>query len=104
MAKLKQFPKILAAIFSVFLTNSVLANDIESRISNQQGKIGSLKASKKLNGAQTSRADNFTYKITQEEQKMKTRHHGKLTARDKAKLNRQLNRNDRIINREKKKK
>lgn len=76
---------------------------IESRIARQQGKIGNKRASKKISAEQASRADNATYRIANQEQEMRTKHHGKLTRRDKAKLNRELNRNDRIINGETKK-
>ena len=74
--------------------------DIESRISAQQGKIGNKRANKKITAAQASRADNLTYRVSNEEAKMRNKHQGNLTRRDKAKLNRMLNRNDRILNRE----
>ncbi len=91
----------IAAFILSFICSSVsMADDIESRVARQQGKIGNKRSDKKLSAAQAARADNMSYKITSEEQEMKTKHQGKLTRRDKAKLNRQLNRNDRIINRQ----
>ncbi len=95
-------PKLLLGLSALFLVNvfipSVLADDIDSRIARQQGKIGKLQGRKKISAEQAARADRLTYKVTAEEQKMKTRHHGKLTLRDKAKLNRQLNRNNSKMN------
>ncbi len=93
----------LLAVLVAVSTGAVRADDIESRLSKQQGRIGKAQGNKKLSGSQVTRADNFDYKITAEEQEMKTKNHGKLTRRDKAKLNRQINRNTRTINRELKK-
>ncbi len=90
----------LVAASLAFSASAAFADDIESRVAKQQGRVGKLHANKKLSAQEVTKADNFSYKITAEEQKMKTAHHGKLTRRDKAKLNRQINNNAREISRE----
>ncbi len=98
--QLKTMTLLLVSI--LFSASTVQADNIESRVAKQQGRVGKAHANKNLSAAAVTRADNFSYKITAEEQKMKTKHHGKLTRRDKAKLNRQLNNNARTISREEK--
>jgi hypothetical protein len=74
------------------------ADDINSRLENQYGRVGKgLSKKKKVNRAQEMKADDKQYAIAAEEQNMKSRHGGKLTKADKRKLNRQLNNNSRRI-------
>ena len=67
---------------------------VNSRIENQQGRVARKGSKKKMSTAQQMRADEATYRMTDEEQRMKTRHKGRLTRRDQRILNNQLDRNN----------
>ncbi len=88
------------ALATGFLAISADAENFEGRIARQQAKSGNRRAEKKLTAAESARADNRDYKLNQEEFAMKSRHNGKLTRRDQIKLNRQMRRNQRIMNNE----
>lgn len=82
------------------LVISAEAENFEGRFARQQARSGNRRAEKKLTAGESARADNRDYKLNQEEFAMKSKHHGKLTRRDKAILNRQMHRNERIMNNE----
>lgn len=71
----------------------VEADNINSRLEHQQGKIAKQQGKKKISAYRAAKADENCYKMLGEEQKMRDRHHGKLTRRDKNRLNRRMNRN-----------
>lgn len=98
----KAMYKLVAAFALVASTlvsiPSSQADDISTRIARQQGKIAKMQGKKKISAGTANRADSFTYRISEQEQKMKDRHQGRLTRRDRARLNRELNRNNNMIN------
>src|SRR6185295_9843724 len=85
------------AVLSVLVTPVAIADNIDNRIQKQQGQAGKMNANKRMNAGNAKAADNATYRIQAEEQKLKDKHGGQLTRADKRKLNRQLNRNERLI-------
>lgn len=90
---LKKAGIFLALMGLAFTTTCAQADNIDNRIQRQQGHIANKRKNKKISVDQAVRADNATYRIQGEEQRMRDRHHGKLTRNDRIRLNRQLNRN-----------
>jgi hypothetical protein len=74
--------------------------EINSRLENQSGRVPG-KGKHKMTTGEQIRADEADYRIANQEQRMRTRHHGKLTKHDQRVLNRELNRNSRRIHADK---
>jgi hypothetical protein len=104
--------KTLALSFAALLTASLFwaassaqadprVTQVNSRFADQTGRIQRGKGKHKMTPAQQTRANEAVYRMVNEQQNMRSRHHGKLTERDQRSLNRQLDRNSRQINRDK---
>lgn len=103
----KLFAISLAAVLGLsllILTESAQAKrttQVNDRFERQSERITNGADHKKMSTGEQTRRDEADYRMENEQQRMRTRHGGKLTHGDQRRLNRQLNRNSRKIHRDK---
>ena len=90
---------MIAASLCCFIGLACLPSDanrvgqVNSRLENQSGRSTRAATKGKTSPEATVRADEAQYRMSAEQQNMRSRHGGRLTKRDQRRLNRQLNRN-----------
>ena len=76
-------------------------NQVNSRLTNQQNRIGNGVKNDKLTPGQTAHLENNEQKIANEEKKDMAKHGGHLTKQEQARINHQLNQQSKQIYKDK---
>ena len=92
---------VLGALCFALLSTTAFGGEIQQRKENQQQRIGQGVQSGQLTAGETANLENKETRLNHEERDMREDNGGKLTAKDRGRINRQQNRLSRNIYRDK---